>query len=175
MLYEHLIQKLSRWKCPQKSLPSILFDRRIRRLLDVLRRLFAGRACDWALLTQIPLHNLAFLCIFVVSWCIFAFFWPAVLIFIPSKCTLISLISGPNEKLPRFMNWRRNRRKKHPARKLSFISVNSSVLYLSLSRYTSPRTPPIWPYFCPQREHEVCLVNSTFAAWFAHIIGFSLV
>jgi hypothetical protein len=73
------------------------------------------------------------------------------------------------------MNWRRNRRKKHPARKLSFISVNSSVLYLSLSRYTSPRTPPIWPYFCPQREHEVCLVNSTFAAWFAHIIGFLLV
>ena len=51
-----------------------------------------------------------------------------------------------------------------------YFSKFKRTLSFSVALHFSAH-PPNWPYFCPQREHEIFLVNSTFAAWFARING----
>jgi hypothetical protein len=89
----------------------------------------AGGAYDWAILPRFTLHYVAFLCIFVVSWCIFAYFWSAVLISFPSKCILVFIISRPNEKLPRTMNSGQRHRQKQPKCDLCVISIKPCVIH----------------------------------------------
>ena len=100
-------------------------------LLDVLRRVFAGRSCDCALLSWFSLKNLAFVCIFVVYWCIFAYFWSDVLDFVPSKCTLVFIISHPNEKLPCTMKSGQRHRQKKPKCELCVSWINPCVIHHS--------------------------------------------
>ena len=68
---------------------------RVRRLVDVLMRVFAGRSCDCALLPRFSLNSLAFFCIFGVYWWIFAYFWSDVLGVLKGSAPPILTFSPP--------------------------------------------------------------------------------